>query len=326
MAVLYPAALGKSEDTVLFSPDKTPDAYRQNAGLDAGNKGYVTVRDAVAAVERSTGGGGGARPPGGTTGPAQAPPTDPRLAQIEARIKKGQALVLEVANQPGMEAQAALLNQQVNDLQKERDRLDAPRQEFLKRQAIQGQILEEKEREGLQRAQLEADTRPASTTEIDAINRGLPRDQQLPYGTTHKQIRERGLIGAEAISEPIREKLLTTTTAIQQFEELNNAVTQLPTGPLTQYVEQFKERWGIDISDEKVAQRAILAGATNQLLSARNGAAISPSEHQRLLAELPNEANDPKVFKARLANTVRQFKNIYKTQYTVSAQVWGGHP
>ena len=47
---------------------------------------------------------------------------------------------------------------------------------------------------------------------------------------------------------------------------------------------------------------------------ARSGAAINDTEHQRLLNELPNEGNDPKVFKARLANTVRQFKNLYKTQ------------
>ena len=111
--------------------------------------------------------------------------------------------------------------------------------------------------------------------------------------------------------------LTSTTTAIQKFEELSNAVTALPTGPLTQYVEGFKERWGIDISDEKVAQRAILQGATNQLLQARSGAAISEGEYQRLLKELPNEGLDPKVFKARLANTVRQFKNLYKTKVQI---------
>jgi len=55
MAILYPAAVGKAEDTVLFTPQKTPKAYLQNAALDTDKKGYVTVGDAVAAVQRTTG-------------------------------------------------------------------------------------------------------------------------------------------------------------------------------------------------------------------------------------------------------------------------------
>lgn len=261
-------------------------------------------------------GGGGAAPAGGTS-TAQAPPTNPQLAQLDTRIKQGQALALQLSATPGMEQAATMVNQQVNDLQKERDRLDAPRQDFLKKQAVQGLELEQREREGLARAQLEADTKPASNTEIDAINRALPPDKQLSYGTTYKEIREKKLVGAAQVSDKVVNDLTTTTTAIQNFEELSNAVQQLPTGPLTQYVEQFKERWGIDISDERVAQRAILAGARNQLLQARSGAAVPEAEYQRLMSELPHEGNDPKVFKARLANTVRQFKNIYKTRVQI---------
>ena len=82
LSILYPAAMGKSDETVLFTPDKNPLEYRQNAGLDTDNKGYVTVRDAVAAVQRTT----GVTP---STVPAQAPATG--TAQAPA-VPKAQAL------------------------------------------------------------------------------------------------------------------------------------------------------------------------------------------------------------------------------------------
>ena len=264
-------------------------------------------------VNRVLGGGGGT---GGTTGTAQAAPADPRVAQLEAKIAQ-RTRDAQIASLMKNESLSTRLNDDANRLTAEKNRLDAPRQEFLKKQAVQGLELQQREREGLARAQLEADTKPASNAEIDAINRALPRDKQLSYGTTYKEIREKKLVGAAPVSDKVVTDLTTTTTAIQNFEELSNAVSALPTGPLTQYVEQFKERWGIDISDEKVAQRAILAGARNQLLQARSGAAVPESEYQRLLQELPNEGNDPKVFKARLANTVRQFKNLYKTRVQI---------
>jgi soluble lytic murein transglycosylase-like protein len=48
MAVLYPKAVGKPEDFVLYA---APSAkYVQNSGLDRGNKGYVTKADGAQAV------------------------------------------------------------------------------------------------------------------------------------------------------------------------------------------------------------------------------------------------------------------------------------
>lgn len=66
MAVLYPKAIGKSPETVLFKQG-TPE-YFQNAGLDRQSKGTVTVADATQAVAdyaRRTGLGGPAQGPGG---------------------------------------------------------------------------------------------------------------------------------------------------------------------------------------------------------------------------------------------------------------------
>jgi hypothetical protein len=257
--------------------------------------------------------------PGGTVtagSTAQAPAADPRIAGLEAKIAQ-RTRDAQIASLMKNESLSTRLNDDANRLTAEKNRLEAPRQEFLKKQAVAGLEKDIAGEQGRQAAQIKADTEPASKEEIDAVNRSLPPDKRVPYGTTRKQLREQGRVGGELLSPKVTEDLTNTTTAIQQFEELSSAVAQLPTGPLTQYVEGFKERWGIDISDAKVAQRAILAGATNQLLQARSGAAINESEYQRLLKELPNEGNDPKVFKARLANTVRQFKNLYKTKVQI---------
>jgi len=53
MSVLYPKAVGKPSDYVLF--EKGTKAYTQNAGLDPTGKGYVTKADAAYKVKRFLG-------------------------------------------------------------------------------------------------------------------------------------------------------------------------------------------------------------------------------------------------------------------------------
>lgn len=48
MAILWPKAVGKPEDYVLFDRAKTPIAFRQNAGLDANKDGKVTKAECSA--------------------------------------------------------------------------------------------------------------------------------------------------------------------------------------------------------------------------------------------------------------------------------------
>ena len=54
MAILWPAAIGKADDFVLFDrADPTyPKRYVQNAGLDFDKNGKITKREAAAAVRR----------------------------------------------------------------------------------------------------------------------------------------------------------------------------------------------------------------------------------------------------------------------------------
>lgn len=41
---------GRSDDTIIYSAEKTPENYQANAGLDKENKGYITKKDAYSAV------------------------------------------------------------------------------------------------------------------------------------------------------------------------------------------------------------------------------------------------------------------------------------
>ncbi len=50
MCILYPVAVGKPEDFVLFNKDKSPIAYRQNIGIDINKDGSCTKLEAATKV------------------------------------------------------------------------------------------------------------------------------------------------------------------------------------------------------------------------------------------------------------------------------------
>lgn len=50
MAILWPRAVGKPEDYVLWDRDSRPTTYRQNAGLDGDRDGRITKRETAAKV------------------------------------------------------------------------------------------------------------------------------------------------------------------------------------------------------------------------------------------------------------------------------------
>lgn len=51
MAILWPRAVGKAPSYVLWTADKSPTTYRQNAGLDADKNGAITKAEAAAKVQ-----------------------------------------------------------------------------------------------------------------------------------------------------------------------------------------------------------------------------------------------------------------------------------
>jgi hypothetical protein len=85
MAVLYPEAIGKGGGYRLFT--EGTKAYEQNAALDTDKKGYVTVDDAVRAVQRR----GGARPAGTTTAQVSAA-SSPEMARLDRQIRRNEQI------------------------------------------------------------------------------------------------------------------------------------------------------------------------------------------------------------------------------------------
>lgn len=47
MAILWPKAVGKPDDAVLWTREGSPVTYKQNAGLDANKDGTITVGEAA---------------------------------------------------------------------------------------------------------------------------------------------------------------------------------------------------------------------------------------------------------------------------------------
>lgn len=60
MAILWPAAIGKPETSVLWSQDSKPTTYRQNAGLDANLDLTITKQEAASKVAAKLSKGSGA--------------------------------------------------------------------------------------------------------------------------------------------------------------------------------------------------------------------------------------------------------------------------
>ncbi len=54
MAILWPAAIGKASDYVLFDERRHPKAYAQNAGLDADDSSTVTKAEPSPACSASS--------------------------------------------------------------------------------------------------------------------------------------------------------------------------------------------------------------------------------------------------------------------------------
>jgi hypothetical protein len=52
MAILWPRAIGKPLDYVLWDKETRPTTYRQNSGLDMNKDGSVTKEEATAGVRR----------------------------------------------------------------------------------------------------------------------------------------------------------------------------------------------------------------------------------------------------------------------------------
>lgn len=50
MAVLWPAAVGKPDSTILWDKESRPTTYRQNAGLDINKDGKITKGEAAVKV------------------------------------------------------------------------------------------------------------------------------------------------------------------------------------------------------------------------------------------------------------------------------------
>ena len=97
-----------------------------------------------------------------------------------------------------------------------------------------------------------------------------------------------------------REKLTISTVMVKNLQKLADNYGTITTGPIAGRVEKLKATYGGDVDSEAVAQRVVLSRVNNELGQARGGVALTPTEIERIKAELPQAEEHPNTFRAKL--------------------------
>jgi Transglycosylase SLT domain len=229
------------------------------------------------------------------------------IAVKQGQIQQLSGLSSERANKvaDNMRADLKILQEQYNRLE---DRLTETPRAVAKQTALQkGELTKAGEAE-----RVKAGLERASREEIDAINRTLPPDKRLSYGTTREEIRQGRYVGGSELPQTVMEGFTDRATVVRQLGDLGTKLGDLPTGPWASKVEAFKQYFGIDVKDEAVAYRTLLAAVHNQLALARGGKALTPQEVARIEKELPTEGNPPQVFQQKLKTAAKVAEDIYR--------------
>lgn len=249
------------------------------------------------------------RPPSGeSAGTATTSAASGRIAELRQQIAAKERRARGASVTEGMEGAATQLRSEITDLQQELARLEEPGRELAKQQVLlPGQKAVARAGE-----ETKAEMERATREEIDAINMGLPEDQRIPYGTTREEIRTKKLVGGIPIPDKGNEELIGRATIVKQLGELKTKFGDLPTGPIQGRLNQYREILGVDLTDEQVAYSTLLNSVRNRVVNVLSGAAVSPDEARRILAELPNEKTSPQAFKGRLETALKIAEDVYK--------------
>lgn len=81
-------------------------------------------------------------------------------------------------------------------------------------------------------------------------------------------------------------------------------------GPVNNVLTNLKQKTGYGASGDAAIFKSTVSGMRNKVLNLLSGAAISPDEARRLMAQLPNESSSNVDFDAKLSNFERETQNI----------------
>jgi len=340
MAVLNPSAIGKSPDTVMWQQG-TPE-YTQNAGLDIGRKGYITVGDATATMRNHVEATQAlAAAPRAQAAPgAVAPPGSPAAATIAGiptgmQIPANPQLAQQMRN---VEAQAQLVDQHIalidralpsffgtpyaqqmeavkNGLLTQRQGLREQYQDLYHRSPeYQNYQLQQRSVQQVQQT-LQA---PAADAQIANANRGIraaggTEKDMLPPGTSVQQLREAmqkwGTSGKELLPEPASTKLREYDQEIQLLHDAESATDPNAVGPISGPLERLKQLTGLDVSDQRTRQSAIMAYITNAIGHQEFGARLTAVELGRLRRALPDQNDPAPVFAEKMRTAIAIYQD-----------------
>ena len=251
-------------------------------------------------VQTVLGGGAGGAGGAGGTGTAQAPPTNPQIAQLNSRIKQGQTLALKLSATPGMEQAAAMVNQQVNDLQKDRDRLEERSTEVPRAVAKETALQPLKIAQQQAGAQVQLEARMNEPIGLEAS-----RKMNLPPGTKWKDV-PKDVRVLEDASPAERQKFADFKASYEGMGRVMNMLdkpgAQSIVGTLFSGDDAaFRRLAGEWVSSVTPQERKFAASLVAEIASIRNaisGTAVSEQEAAFLRPMLPS-ISDPDVATVR---------------------------
>lgn len=171
---------------------------------------------------------------------------------------------------------------------------------------------EEKERRSVKYRKDVASAGNQNQVITDTENFIGPNGEKMPQGTTREQA---GLKDTEYAQEhpgevywkkvkqfkgDDRDQAVARVMMLKSLDKLAKNVDSLPTGFGQSFINQMKDRFGIDAKDERTAQRLLLEKIKNDKAFLNGGKNLTKNEIDRITAELPEESDPPPVFRAKL--------------------------
>jgi hypothetical protein len=136
-----------------------------------------------------------------------------------------------------------------------------------------------------------------------------------PVGSTRADLKASGLYHqVEPMSDTQVDQAGARKEFVTNLQELANKYGTIATGPIAGRVERFKQMFGISAKDDVTAQRLLLDKIITDKAFTVGGKALTATEFERVVAELPRDTDDPPIFRARL-NKALQLATRYAQQH-----------
>lgn len=152
---------------------------------------------------------------------------------------------------------------------------------------------------------------------------GKPEDKQRAEALlkTERELREAGAVKfPPQLPAGSIEKIADMRNFVGILDDIEKSHKPAFTGPISGRLGAVAQTTGIGATKKETAFRTRVASLRNQVLHLRSGAAITPSEAERLLEELPTSTDPSTVFLSKLKTARTLMRQFAKTRTQALAE------